>query len=122
MVLLLYLVVDKVLPPNGTVRVDVVVVECFRAGNLVVVVEGVAIVVVVVRVVVVGVGVVVGYVVVVVAVFTRWFFCGMDTSVVRCLGSVVSAVVRVMDFPPLGLALFDPSASTDAVTKSDGIT
>lgn len=48
----------------------------------------------------------------------------MDTSVVRCLGSAVSAVVRViaMDFPPLGLALFDPSGSTDAVTKSDGIT
>lgn len=68
MVLLLYLVVDKVLPPYGKFRAAVVV-ECFRAGNFVVV-EGVAIVAVV-RVVVVGVGFVVGYVVVVVVVFTR---------------------------------------------------
>lgn len=62
---MLYLVADEVLPPNGTVRADVVVVDCFRAGNLVVVVVGVVVVGVVV------VGVVVGYVVVVVAVFTR---------------------------------------------------
>lgn len=49
----------------------------------------------------------------------------MDVSVVRCLASVVSAVVRVIadDFPPLGLARFDPSGPGDkTVTTSDGIT